>query len=67
MNIATQDAVRAYWLDKCPVCGKDCIRACRCPRNERWCEDGHHWRRDSSGSAIMCGKGHTDIDESTHR
>jgi hypothetical protein len=61
MKIATKEMVKKYWLDKCPVCGGTCISACRCPRNERWCPLDHHWRRLDDGSAVMCGKNHTDI------
>ena len=52
---------KKYWLDKCPICGGDVVSACRCIRNERWCANGHQWRRDKDGHAIICGDNHTDI------
>lgn len=36
----------SYLDDKCPLCGSPCIQACRCPLNDRMCENKHWWRRD---------------------
>ena len=61
-KIVTPEMKKKYWLDKCPICAGDCVSACRCPRNERWCANNHHWRRDKDGHAIMCGLNHTDME-----
>jgi hypothetical protein len=31
-------------MEKCPLCDKDCVRRCKCPNGDRWCELDHHWR-----------------------
>lgn len=28
---------------KCPVCGKEAMVRCRCPRCDSRCESGHEW------------------------
>jgi hypothetical protein len=33
-----------YWEDNCPMCGLKCVMACRCPKNDRRCPNGHWWR-----------------------
>lgn len=45
---------RVYTEDSCPTCGEPCVKACRCPLNDRACKNNHWWRRDyKSGEAIL--------------
>jgi len=58
---ATIRMIKYWWLDKCPICGGKCIAACKCSRSERNCENGHYWRRDMTGKAILLTKEYEDI------
>lgn len=39
-------------FDTCPYCGRKATHWCKCPRNERFCKNGHAWRRADDGEAI---------------
>ena len=45
-----------YWEDECPVCGKLATSACRCPINERTCDNNHTWHYEGGNKVL--GKGH---------
>jgi|GEM_PF-5771729 len=50
--------------DTCPVCGLPVANSAREPRNPRWCEARHGWRRDPEGEAIMLdGDGNDSVSE----
>jgi hypothetical protein len=50
--------INSYWLDTCPICGAPCTNACRCLRNDRYCDNGHVWERLDNGGAFMLTSGH---------
>lgn len=54
----TAEKALKYWLDECPVCKSECVSACRCPRSERWCKNGHNWRRFVDGSFVLLDSPH---------
>ena len=47
-----------YWKDNCPICEEPCIKACRCPLNDRKCENGHWWRRIENDDIAILEHGH---------
>lgn len=48
-----------YWEDKCPECGGVCVAGCRCPLNDRVCDNGHTWRRDKdTDEPLLLDTGH---------
>jgi hypothetical protein len=40
---ALDEGAPSYWLDTCPVCDGIAVMACKCPVNERTCDQGHTW------------------------
>lgn len=50
-----------YPEDHCPECGHRAIAACRCRRNDRWCQNGHVWERLEDGRPVLLDKGHGQV------
>lgn len=53
VQMPVDSSVYCYWLDACPICGGKVVSACRCPDNDRTCEQGHVWTRDRATGAYM--------------
>lgn len=48
------DQEKKTWADDtCPVCESPAVSACRCPLNDRKCENGHWWRRRPEGLTFV--------------
>jgi hypothetical protein len=40
----------------CPVCGKAAIMVCKCPMNDSYCANGHHWHVCLIHGKVVIGK-----------
>lgn len=45
---------------ECPICSKEAIMQCRCPKADMKCENGHNWHTCAvHGTVVMGAADHT--------